>query len=149
MKNIILFLLLCHCASCFSFPKLGKHSFDYNVAGRAAYIAVMLPKGFKTGETITDSSGAQVKRYTYGDGAELYFARMRDTFTMIRSIDTSRHIPGITLRGATMYKGIEKDYTFWREVRKGFFRVGYRNVTVPVEPRFDSAVNNALEKVEH
>lgn len=148
MKHIILFFLLSPCASCFLFPKLTKDSFAYNAAGQTAAIPLVVPKGFKAQKSISDSSGAQIKTYTYSDGTVLYFAQMQDTVTMMRMIDTTLHIPEMHIRGGVMYKGIEKDYTFWREVRKGYFRAGYRNVTVPVEPRFDSAINYALERAK-
>ena len=147
MKYLIFIFVVTSCSSCFLFPKFRKDTFQYNAAGQAAAIAVVVPKGFSREDTRTDSAGAVVKTYYYDDGTVLYFAQMPDTVTMLRSIDTAQHIPEMHTLGGVMYKGVEADYTFWREVRRGFFRAGYRNVKVPVEPRFDSAVNYAVGRV--
>ena len=149
MRNAVLvFIVVSYCSSCFLFPRFRKDTFAYNAGGQAAAIGVVVPKGFNRDETKTDSSGAVIKSYYYGDGTVLYFAQMQDTVTMLHPIDTAQHIPEMHLLGGVMYKGIEKDYTFWREVRRGYFRAGYRNVKVPVEPRFDSAVNYATGNVK-
>ena len=147
MRIVSYFFILIWCSSCFLFPKFRKDTFEYNAAGQAAAMALVIPKGFKSEETVTDSFGAQIKSYTYSDGTVLYFAQMKDTVSMIRMIDTAQHIPEMHTLGGVMYKGVDKNYTFWREVRRGYFRAGYRNVSVTVEQQFDSAVNYATERV--
>ena len=59
----------------------------------------------------------------------------------LEKIDTTVHIPLASYGGGVMYKGVMPSLLYWREVQRGKYRFGYRNVSTELESRFDSAVN--------
>jgi len=103
-------------------------------------VAIIVPKGFKREEKITDSLGNQGVIYHYLGGAEFYvlYAPLADNYQVF---DTALHIPKPFLQGGLFFKGIDSTERWWREAQPPSFRIGYRNVSSESEVLFDSAVN--------
>jgi hypothetical protein len=81
--------------------------------------------------------------YTYPDGTFLYFAN-GDTLKKYQPINEEMNVRLPHPAGGWMYKGMDSSKRlFWREVRQGNLRFGYRNVSADSEIRFDSSLNYA------
>ncbi|HUQ97292.1 MAG TPA: hypothetical protein VM010_06480 [Chitinophagaceae bacterium] len=147
IKKIWALLLVVElCSSCFIFSPLRKRTFEFPAGNTSQTLRVLVPKRYQKKQTFTDSSGNQQDFYSYSNGAVLYIIQSHDTLRLFQPIDTASNIALPHLLGGTMYKGLDSNNLFWREIRTDSFRFGYRFVPTDVEPVFDSAVNYAAKR---
>jgi hypothetical protein len=133
-------VLLC---SCFlQGPHFRQASFHYTENNIQQQIPLELPKDHTSEKTVTDSAGNTSTTYRYGK-ALFYVAYVQDTLQAMQPIDTSMNIPRIHPLGGLIYKGMNEDGTFWREIRRQHLRFGYQNVPRASEYLFDSVTNYA------
>jgi hypothetical protein len=144
MKFLLLLLFICF-SSCSLFNGFKKRTFDYGANDES--FDVMIPKGWKKSELKSDSADNKVQYYHYKNGSALYLVRIADSLTSFQPINFSNHIPLIHPKGGLIYKGIDSNGLYWREIRLHDFRFGYKNVPTETEARFDSALNFAAQKV--
>ena len=145
MKKLtaILFLFIVP-GSCF-LSKYKKTNFTYNDESLSYSIPIVVPKGYTKERTEIDSMGNTILSYTYKDKMLFYVAHLQDTGTQLQPIIEEQHLPHVALStGALVYKGVDKDNRYWREIRRKDLRVGYRSVPKEMESRFDSATNYAI-----
>lgn len=83
-----------------------------------------------------------METFEYPGGAIFYTALLKDTQVRIFPFDTSLHQPISHISGGTVLKGQNEEELFYREIRVGNVRVGYRNVSWYAELLFDSATNH-------
>ena len=141
MKQFIAFFLLTiFCSSCFLFSDMKKANFSFSENGTKHSVNVVVPKKYSKTETRIDSAGNQVHYFLYPDGAELYFAFLRDTATELQTINYTENIPK-QLYQTVFYKGVDSTNRYWRETRFDNYKAGYRNVNEDDDGTFDSAVN--------
>lgn len=146
---VLLILLL---PSCFLFKDHKRRTFTYTTTGgETAKVNIIIPKGFKREEPITDSLGRQGILYHYSGNALFYVLHFPEGGNY-QPIDTAVHIPKHHLQGGIFYKGVDStSKLWWREAQPGLLRIGYLHVGNEEEVRFDSAVNfprpDTLEKV--
>jgi hypothetical protein len=133
--------------SCF-LSKYKRTNFTYSEGSQSYSIPIVVPKGFAKERTEVDSSGNTILSYFYekkAGKAFFYIAHMVDSSTQLQPIIEEEHIPQVRLGTETLvYKGLDKENLYWREVRKGELRVGYHSVPKHLESRFDSATNYAI-----
>ena len=101
---------------------------------------VVVPKRFDRSVMTTDSAGNQVQYYYYGNGAVLYFAKMKDTSTDLQYINYDMNLPK-DLPDTKFYKGVNEDNRYWRESRTGNFKAGYYKVHSENDGIYDSSLN--------
>jgi hypothetical protein len=144
MKYRVLFSvsLLVVFASCFLFKDYRKSQFNYVTSGRAAFIPLVVPKGFIKQERV-DTAGISLQTYYYPGGAILYAAFLADTSFEIQPFPVALHQPQIHRLGGLVFKGQDAKELFYREIRQGNLRFGYRQVPSAWELQFDSATNFA------
>src|SRR5215217_882287 len=129
-------------SSCFLFPKYRRTNFTYTEGGHSYFIPIVVPKGYVRERTEVDSSGNTILSYFYDSKASFYVAYLVDTATNLQPIIEEENIPRVAITtGAFIYKGMDADMLYWREIRKDNLRVGYRSVPRELESRFDSATN--------
>ncbi|MFL5807872.1 MAG: hypothetical protein ACJ749_00045, partial [Flavisolibacter sp.] len=75
--------------------------------------------------------------------AILYAAYLTDTSAELQRINEKVHQPQIHRLGGLVYKGQDENELYYREIRQGAFRFGYRHVPAAFELQFDSATNFA------
>jgi len=137
----IIFLTLT-LSSCFLFSKFKRTNFTYSEGAHSYFIPILVPKGYIKERTEVDSSGNTILSYSYSSKASYYVAYLVDTATQLQSIIEEDNIPRVAMAtGAFIYKGMDADMLYWREIRKDNLRVGYRSVPRELESRFDSATN--------
>lgn len=129
-------------ASCFLFRDYRQTAFIYNQNGRPTSIFLVVPKGYVKKERL-DTSGITMQTYSYPDGAMLYAAYLSDTTFEIQPFNKAIHQPLIHRLGGLVYKGQDSALTFFREIRQGNMRFGYRGVSSLNEGLFDSSTNHA------
>lgn len=137
-------MLLLFGTSCTLLRGYKKREFIYTVNNQPQRAVLLVPKGYGKETIITDSAtGNKEQVYTYGGGMLLYFVQAVDTTKLYQFIDTTNHIPKLFPTGGLVYKGMDENGLYWREIRKDNFRAGYRGVSVALETKFDSALNRA------
>lgn len=143
MKKIILFFSISFSlSSCFLFQEYQKETFSYDGANNQRNtVAVIVPKGYNRATYNIDSSGNTKRIYEYGGGTFLYVGYLKDTSNKFQTIDESNALPHEHPLGGWVYKGVDHGLKFWREIRRGGFVLGYKNVSLEQEPYFDSATN--------
>lgn len=129
-------------SSCALFNDFKKREFEYGPEARSKF-EIIIPKGWSKKDIGLDSAGYKEQFYTYTNGSMLYFVRAADTTKIYQQFDTSRHIPLIHPKGGLIYKGIDPNGLYWREIKINEFRFGYKGVPTETEVRFDSALNYA------
>ncbi|MDQ3276857.1 MAG: hypothetical protein M3Q06_00930 [Bacteroidota bacterium] len=139
---IAVFVLLIAFSSCFLFSEYRKAQFTYSQNGQAATIPLVVPKGFSKQER-WDTAGVSLQTFTYPNGALLYAAFVTDTTTALQPFNKRLHEPQYHRLGGLVYKGQDSNELFYREIRQGHLRFGYRLVPSAVEWQFDSATNFA------
>lgn len=148
MKKIVILLFLSFgLSSCFLFSKYRKTTFNYSHEGQSYSLPLLVPKGYTKEKSGTDSAGNTLLEYYYGGKTFFYAAYLADTAISVQPIIKEDNMPQLNIKGAVIYKGIDANDLFWREVRKKNIRVGYRYVPQLVEGRFDSATNFAAVQV--
>lgn len=128
--------------ACFLSKEYKQSTFTYTRNGQAVVVPLLVPKGFTNEERI-DTAGVIVHEFRYGDGAILYTAYLTDSTTELQPINKARHQPVRGPQDGLVYKGMDSNERFFREIRRGPFRFGYRNVSREEELKFDSATNYA------
>lgn len=131
--------LLC---SCFLFKDYKKKEFVYSKNGQTTSLPIIVPKGYLKQEAI-DTAGVMLHTFYYSGGAILYTAYLTDTTAELQPINTAIHQPQIHRLGGIVYKGQDENELYYREIRQGAFRFGYRFVPEVFELQFDSATNYA------
>ena len=129
-------------ASCFLFRDYKQTSFAYSQNGQPASMPLVVPKGFVKQERL-DTAGVILQTYHYPDGAMLYAAYLNDTTFEIQPFNKANHQPLIHRLGGLVYKGQDSALSFFREIRQGNMRFGYRGVSSDREGLFDSSTNHA------
>ncbi|RYZ27937.1 MAG: hypothetical protein EOO10_11195 [Chitinophagaceae bacterium] len=142
MMKILLALLPILLASCFLFKDYKKTEFVYNRNGQSATMPLIVPKGYVKQET-TDTAGISLQTYYYPGGAMLYTAYLADTTYELQPFNKAIHQPLFHRLGGLVYKGQAENELFFREIRQGNYRFGYRDVPSINERYFDSATNYA------
>lgn len=140
-QYLLLFLLLGVLSSCFLLRKEFQASrFAYENNGRQVSVPLLVPRGFQRQERV-DTAGVALQTFYYAGGAVLYVAHLKDTSYQLQAIDARLHQPRVDFLGARVFKGMDKNELFYREVQQGNLRVGYRLVPKATELVFDSATN--------
>lgn len=144
IRNYTTFLLLIFFLSaCFLRRKEYKSSeFTYTRNGQSFAVPFVVPKGFTREERI-DTAGVILHTFYYPYGAMLYAAFLQDTMMELQPFDKRMHQPHLHRLGGLVYKGQDANELFYREIRQGNLRFGYRLVPGVVELQFDSATNHA------
>lgn len=143
MKKIavIVFMAMAF-SSCFLISKFRKDRFTYTEGAEVRSIPIAVPRGYISEKREQDASGNVIARYHYPGAGQFYVAYMADTTVQIQPINPEENIPKIsTITGAVVYKGMNGEDLFWREVRQNRVRFGYMGVPRLLEQRFDSATN--------
>lgn len=126
--------------ACFLSKPYKQADFRYTQNGQTLVIPLLVPKGYTSDER-TDTAGVVMHSFRYSDGAVLYSAFVTDTSVELQPIKERRHQPVSGPQGGLVYKGMDEHERFFREIRRGPFRFGYRNVSGDDELKFDSATN--------
>jgi hypothetical protein len=144
MKQYILSLLpLLLLSACFLRRKEYQATqFTYTRNGQVYSIPLVVPKGFQRQERV-DTAGVTLHTFYYPYGAMLYAAYLQDTMIELQPFDKRLHQPRSDYPSAFIYKGQDADERFYREIRQGNLRFGYRLVPRATELLFDSATNYA------
>jgi len=141
-KAFSLLFVVFFVSSCFLFKDYKKTEFVYDRNGQAATMPFIVPKGFVKQER-TDTAGISLQTYYYPGGAMLYAAYLADTTYELQSFNKDIHQPLFHRLGGLVYKGQSEKELFFREIRQGNYRFGYRGVPSINESYFDSATNYA------
>jgi len=137
-----LLLLLGLSACIFRKEKYKTSRFTYTRNGQAVSIPLVVPKGFQRQERV-DTAGVSLQTFYYPNGAMLYAAFLQDTLMELQPFDKRLHQPHTRRAGGLVYKGQDAEERFYREIRQGNLRFGYRLVPRSAELQFDSATNFA------
>lgn len=133
-------------SSCFLLKDLKQERFVYNADGRAHVLHIRVPRGFDREKLERDSAGNTVQYYYYSNGTVFYAAFMVDTSKQLQPIDYTQNIPLPHKDGGWIYKGMNDDERYWREIRLANYKFGYVNVPRSLEGDFDEALNfNSLQ----
>ena len=143
MVKFFFLLLLVIFSSCSLFNGFKKREFHYTDNNSPQKITLLIPKGFNDNKKIIDSSGNQQQVFSYDNKTFLYFAFTADTAKEYQPIIKENHLAKMHPAGGFFYKGRDSTGLYWRELRHGNFRAGYKNVSPEIEEKFDSAVNYA------
>lgn len=100
-----------------------------------------MPKGYAK-ENVQDTAGIRLHTFQYPGGSVLYAAYLTDTTYELQAFNKERHQPK-PFGDGLVYKGQDSTELFYREIRKGRLRFGYRAVPAVNETYFDSATNYA------
>ena len=137
------FILLLFISACIFRKEYYKASqFTFNRNGQAVTVPLVVPKGF-TRQEKADTAGVMLQTFYYPNGAMLYAAFLQDTMMELQPFDKRLHQPHVHRLGGMVYKGQDADELFYREIRQGNLRFGYRLVPRSAELLFDSATNHA------
>jgi hypothetical protein len=129
-------------SSCFLFKEYKRSEFTFSQNGTTTSLPLVVPRGFVKTENV-DTAGVLLKTFYYENGALLYAAYVADTATRLQPIDERLHEPQYHRLGGRVYKGQDGQELFYREIRQGNLRFGYRLVPGAWEYLFDSATNHA------
>lgn len=140
MKKCIPFFAL-FLSSCSLFgPRFSKTNFNFTAANKSYTFPIIVPEGYRLAKPANDSSGTGML-FEYGKPV-FYIAYVIDTSLKTEFVEPSENMPLPHPMGGLIYKGMNKN-GFWREIRRGHLRVGYRDVPPFLEGAFDSASNYA------
>lgn len=142
----VFFLSLCF-ASCFLFKDYKKKEFSFIQNGQTRTLSLLVPKGYVK-EEARDTAGILLYSFRYPGGALLYAAYLSDTTYELQAFDRSVHQPKPIGLNGLAYKGQDSTENFYREIREGNFRFGYRSVSRADEVHFDSATNYAAMRYQ-
>lgn len=142
-RTAFLLLLTTALNACFLFKDYKKKEFAYTQNAQAQILPIIVPKGYVK-EEAKDTAGIRLYTFHYPDGALLYAAYLTDTTYELQSFNKALHQPKPIGINGLVYKGQDADDLFYREIRQGNLRFGYRNVPAIHETYFDSATNYAV-----
>lgn len=131
---------------CFLVKDYSKRSFAYSAHGQAATLPVIVPRGYLKQES-ADTAGIRLQAWYYPGGAMIYTAYLNDTTAELQPISKAVHQPQVHRLGGLIFKGQDENELFYREIRRGNFRFGYRFVPRGMEWEFDSSTNYASLQV--
>jgi hypothetical protein len=137
----VFFLSVCLC-SCFLFKDYKKKEFSFTQNGQTRTLSLLVPKRYAK-EEAKDTGGIMLYSFQYPNGAVLYAAYLTDTNYQLQTFNASIHQPLELQQGGQVYKGQDENDNFYREIRQGNLRFGYRSVPEAKEVLFDSATNYA------
>ena len=141
MKLILLALLL-FATSCSLLSGFNKRKFHYEASNQQSQtLTLLIPRGYVQEKIAIDSAGNKEQVYHYSNGTILYFVQTIDTLKPYQPIIEENSIPLPHPHGGWIYKGIDSNNLYWREIRQGYFRFGYRFVPTNSEIKFDSVLN--------
>ncbi len=143
MIKTCLFLFLIVATSCSLFNGFNRRKFQYTANNSPQNLSLLVPKGFKGEKKMVDSAGNLQQVFSYENGAFLYFAFVKDTTKTYQLFVEENHIAKKHPGGGYFFKGRDSTGLYWRELKQGNFRAGYRNVSSEIEEKFDSAINHA------
>lgn len=103
---------------------------------------LIVPRGY-TKQERSDTAGISLQTFQYPDGAIIYAAYLTDTTYELQPFNKTTHQPLIHRLGGLVYKRQDGNALFYREIRQGNLRFGYRGVPSLNEGFFDSATNFA------
>jgi hypothetical protein len=129
-------------ASCFLFRDYKHTEFRYTKDGQDVSMPLIVPRGYVKQERV-DTAGISMQAFYYPDGAIMYAAYLADTSFEFQPLNKRVHQPLVHRLGGLVYKGQSDDLLFFREIRQGNMRFGYRDVPSVNEGFFDSATNHA------
>ena len=143
MKRILfLFFISLFLTSCFLQKPYKTETFSFEKNGTSYSYPLVVPRGYKKKLISVDESGNNIVTYSYKNGAVFYLAHMADTSIAMQPLEVQDNIARQSHHtGALIYKGMDGNYLYWREVRQKNFKSGYRFVNGDEEERFDSATN--------
>lgn len=147
-KNYALYLLLLFLLSACFFRRndFKPSQFTYSANGQDYAVPLMVPKGFQRQERV-DTAGIALQTFYYPGGQVFYVAHLRDTTFQLQAIDERLHQPRVHFLGGRVFKGIDKNELFYREIQQGNLRIGYRLVPKGAELLFDSVTNYAAMQI--
>lgn len=135
---VFLFIL----PACFLRKDFRASQFTFDANGQSQTVPLIVPRGF-TKQERTDTAGIALQTFYYPGGPVFYVAHLKDTSFQLQTIDERLHQPRVHFLGGRVFKGMDKDELFYREIQQGNLRFGYRLVPKAVELHFDSATNFA------
>jgi hypothetical protein len=128
--------------SCFLQKPYRMETFSFTEKGVSYSYPIVVPRGYKKKFSSVDEAGNNIITYSYKNGAVFYFTHMADTSVDMQPFNDHENIARQSHHtGALIYKGMDANYLYWREVRQNNLRAGYRFVIGDEEVRFDSATN--------
>ena len=142
MRKKLLWTLPILLGSCFLFRDYKKTEFTYARNGQTTSMPLIVPRGYVRQER-TDTAGISLQTFYYPGGAIMYAAYLSDTAYEVQPFNKSAHQPLLHRLGGLVFKGQDENELFYREIRQGSLRFGYRNVPYLNEGYFDSATNFA------
>lgn len=143
------FLCLVLLSSCFLFRDLKGERFTYNANGQVHSLPIRVPRGFDREKLERDSAGNTTQFFYYSNGTVFYTAHVVDTAKQLQVIDYARNIPLPHKDGGWIFKGMDSNERYWREIRLANYKFGYTNVPRSLEHDFDEALNyNSLQAAQ-
>lgn len=143
MRKLLLFFFLPMLfPACFLRRDYKASSFTYTANGQPATLPLVVPNGYAKMEK-KDTAGIALQTFYYPNGALLYAAYLTDTTYEVQPFDKTLHQPQIHRLGGEVYKGQDEKELFYRDIRQGNLRFGYRFVPKRMEGLFDSSTNFA------
>src|SRR5215203_1198037 len=128
MKWRITFFLVVILSSCF-LSKYKRTNFTYTDNSQSYEMSIIVPKGYTKEKTEVDSSGNTILSYFYKDNSFFYVAYLLDSNAQLQPIIEEENIPRMEhTTGAFIYKGMDTENLYWREIRRDGLRVGYHHV---------------------
>ncbi len=116
--------------------------FTFSKNGTEHTVPFVVPKGYNKKWTSVDAAGNTILTYTYRSGPVFYLSYMADTASEMQPIVLQENLPLQSLTsGAIIYKGMDENMLYFREIRQNNYRMGYRFVNGDQEYKFDSATN--------
>lgn len=140
--HFLFFFLVIAFSSCFLRRDYRTSSFTYGSNGQTTTLPLVVPNGYAKMEK-KDTAGVTLQTFYYPNGALLYNAYLTDTTYELQQFDKTLHQPQIHRLGGLVYKGENEKELFYREIRQGNLRFGYRLVPKRLEVEFDSSTNFA------
>jgi hypothetical protein len=129
-------------SACFLVKEYKQKKFIYTENGQSVAVPLMVPRGYVKEEK-KDTAGITLQTFYYPGGAMLYAAYISDTSFSLQPFEEALHQPQIHRLGGLVFKGQNQDELYYREIRQGNLRFGYRLVPEVFELQFDSATNFA------
>ncbi len=104
-------------------------------------LALQIPAKYKDEKIVLDSLGGKEQYYYYQNGALFYVTRKASWATENQAFIEQIQNPSLT-DGKFISNGKDKDGLLWKEIQLENFRFGYSCVPVPLEERFEQAINS-------
>jgi hypothetical protein len=131
-------------ASCFSLQGLKHKEFIYYTNDVKNKLVIEVPSKFTEEKIYLLPNGEKEQRYSYVDGAVLYFGYGTSWSSLnIENINRqANNYSKIIQEKMIVFKGKESNNSdYWKEIQIDNFRFGYRNVSKNKLPEFDHAVS--------